>query len=722
MSSSRPHRRTMSISAGSNDSSENLLSIPNQRIVNNTSNFNNTYNSNQNNYPESQKSGKSFLTSISENSNKSSLQNPPHTPSKHKSFEKQMQADTSSNFELKNILSMLVFFCALVFFLGSLSGLGPPFDDLEYAIKKEPINVEEPINFVQDPDKFSDDEENEIHEVLNPFVENPIEDKIDDDHINAIYNDTIFEDGEVIYEDDELKPQEISTEEHSSDNNTSDVIPELPDETKQQNQEESILEDIKIEPNLTNNVDENEIKNTNFGHSDEILLNNGDIKDQLEETSNKNILESNETEEKSNLIGLPNKLDKKKLRHYKLDASGLSDNNEDIVNYAKYTYQAPNPHFTYEDVIGSLTEEERNETAIIQLIEMNTDESLDSSCGTWQKNYAKLHEDILTGRTEQKYVAYVCEANSNCGNLGDRILGMTSTFLFSLLTNRAFLSDWQAPLPLDAIFDSPNIDWSYDSLDPEPTIKDLQSSEINVIDFDAQQIDNQFLLSNWSTKYPDPFIKFHTNRGMIIRTFDSKYYAQPLKEIGLRPHTAFGCIFDYLFRPSTSTMSFISKYTSLFSLNNIFSVGIQIRIRGDTNALQDYKHFFHCADQLTQTYAVPDHKVIYFLITDSEALRNEAVQKLEHVIISGLPIQSNHSHHDHADDVNNAIIENWILSKTDYRIISPGGYGKLAAFHSKQLHTTVSMDYPVFDKQIPDCTKEDAFVTFSKLSSEWSLG
>ncbi|CAB4405786.1 unnamed protein product [Rhizophagus irregularis] len=632
MSSSRPHRRTMSISAGSNDSSENLLSIPNQRIVNNTSNFNNTYNSNQNNYLESQKSGKSFLTSISENSNKSSLQNPPHTPSKHKSFEKQMQADTSSNFELKNILSMLVFFCALVFFLGSLSGLGPPFDDLEYAIKKEPVNVEEPINFVQDPDKFADDEENEIHEVLNPFVENPIEDKIDDDHINAIYNDTIFEDGEVIYEDDELKPQEISTEEHSSDNNISDVIPELPDETKQQNQEESILEDIKIEPNLTNNVDENEIKNTNFGHSDEILLNNG----------------------------LPNKLDKKKLRHYKLDASGLSDKSEDIVNYAKYTYQAPNPHFTYEDVIGSLTEEERNETAIIQLIEMNTDESLDSSCGTWQKNYAKLHEDILTGRTEQKYVAYVCEANSNCGNLGDRILGMTSTFLFSLLTNRAFLSDWQAPLPLDAIFDSPNIDWSYDSLDPEPTIKDLQSSEINVIDFNAQQVDNQFLLSNWSTKYPDPFIKFHTNRGMIIRTFDSKYYAQPLKEIGLRPHTAFGCIFDYLFRPSTSTMSFISK--------------------------------------------------------------NEAVQKLEHVIISGLPIQSNHSHHDHADDVNNAIIENWILSKTDYRIISPGGYGKLAAFHSKQLHTTVSMDYPVFDKQIPDCTKEDAFVTFSKLSSEWSLG
>jgi hypothetical protein len=418
MSSSRPHRRTMSISAGSNDSSENLLSIPNQRIVNNTSNFSNTYNSAQNNYHDSQKSGKSLLSSISESSNKSILQNPPATPSKNKFS--QISTDTSSNFDLKGIISTLVFICALVFFLGSLSGIGPPFDDLDYAIKKEPINVEEPINFVQDSNNFSDEEDNELHEVLSPFVEAPVENKIDDDNINAIYNDNIFEDGEYNDEEDELKPQEISEEQPLPDNIVSNTVPELPDETQQQKQEESILEDTKIEPNITNNVDENEIKNINFGHSDEILLNNGEIKDQLEETNNKNILENNETEDKSSLIGLPNKLNKQKLRHYKLDALGLNDKSDDIINYAKYTYQAPKPHFTYEDVMGSLTEEERNETALIQLIETDTDESLDSSCGTWQNNYAKLHEDILAGRAEQKYAAYVCEANSNCGNLGDR--------------------------------------------------------------------------------------------------------------------------------------------------------------------------------------------------------------------------------------------------------------------------------------------------------------
>src|SRR5947207_13451032 len=130
-SSTITQRSTMIISAGSNDSSENLLSIPNQRIVNSVSSIsNNTYSPTQNSYldsQKSQKSGKSYLSSISENSNKS-LPNPPHTPSKTK-FER--QADASSKYELKNVLSFLAFFIALIFFFGSLSGLGPPFDDLD---------------------------------------------------------------------------------------------------------------------------------------------------------------------------------------------------------------------------------------------------------------------------------------------------------------------------------------------------------------------------------------------------------------------------------------------------------------------------------------------------------------------------------------------------------------------------------------------------------------
>ncbi|CAJ0645101.1 9391_t:CDS:1, partial [Entrophospora sp. SA101] len=246
---------------------------------------------------------------------------------------------------------------------------------------------------------------------------------------------------------------------------------------------------------------------------------------------------------------------------------------------------------------------------------------------------------------------------------------MASTFLFALLTDRAFLADWQVPLPLDAIFTAPNIDWSYDSLNPSHTIRNLNTTELYIIDYDPQDIDYHFSLTNWTTRYPDSFIKFYTNQGLIQQTFDSKYYSSKLKEIGLKPHTAFGCLMDYLFRPVPPALSFIVQYTALFALPSIFSVGIHIRTGNtyeQTHSLQDYSHFFRCADQLAQTYA-PDKKAIYYLVTDSVKIRDEAYSKLDQVIISGLPIQPSDDYYDYADSVNNAIVENWILSKTDYR-------------------------------------------------------
>lgn len=42
----------------------------------------------------------------------------------------------------------------------------------------------------------------------------------------------------------------------------------------------------------------------------------------------------------------------------------------------------------------------------------------------------------------------------------NRMLGITSTLLYAILTGRAFSVSWEHPLPFDLLFDSPNIDWS----------------------------------------------------------------------------------------------------------------------------------------------------------------------------------------------------------------------------------------------------------------------
>ncbi|PKC65033.1 hypothetical protein RhiirA1_536642 [Rhizophagus irregularis] len=291
------------------------------------------------------------------------------------------------------------------------------------------------------------------------------------------------------------------------------------------------------------------------------------------------------------------------------DENKLDQDDKDItfnITYCK-------THFTYDDVVGSLTDEERDDINKTQLLEMNTNESSDSSCGTWQYNYSMLHEKILSGNEAQRYASYICDDKNNCGGLSDRILGMTSAFFTKVMI----------------------------SLNPSSNIRELETSEINVIDFDAKNLDQQFMLSNWTTKYPSPFIKFYSNRGMIIRSFDSKYYSQSLKDMGLRPHTTFGCVVDYLFRPAPSALSFITQYTSLFAL-----------------------------------------PIIYYLVTDSSELRNKAVQKFEHFVVSELPANSNLDNLHNPDNVINAMIESWIFSKTDYRIISSGIMYCLEYFYS----------------------------------------
>ena len=63
------------------------------------------------------------------------------------------------------------------------------------------------------------------------------------------------------------------------------------------------------------------------------------------------------------------------------------------------------------------------------------------------------------------------------------ILGMTSAFLFALLTNRAYIADWQTPFPLDTIFDSPNIHFctfkDFEVLCREKNIKVIHREVVN---------------------------------------------------------------------------------------------------------------------------------------------------------------------------------------------------------------------------------------------------
>ena len=114
-----------------------------------------------------------------------------------------------------------------------------------------------------------------------------------------------------------------------------------------------------------------------------------------------------------------------------------------------------------------------------------------------------------------------------------RLLGMTSAFFFGLITNRAvcllffyvmffsdpdfslkFIAEWQTPIPLAEVFDSPHVDWSFSSFTAEedPILSNLSSADLDIIHFDRRAMDTTFGRTSWS---PSPSSRL--TKGMEMR-------------------------------------------------------------------------------------------------------------------------------------------------------------------------------------------------------------
>ncbi len=65
-------------------------------------------------------------------------------------------------------------------------------------------------------------------------------------------------------------------------------------------------------------------------------------------------------------------------------------------------------------------------------------------CGNWAERYTQLHKDILQGKAPQRFT--VMRSKQEFGNgLADRLATSVTIFLYALLTDRAFLYDWDPP-------------------------------------------------------------------------------------------------------------------------------------------------------------------------------------------------------------------------------------------------------------------------------------
>ncbi|GAA5895382.1 hypothetical protein JCM5296_002392 [Sporobolomyces johnsonii] len=387
--------------------------------------------------------------------------------------------------------------------------------------------------------------------------------------------------------------------------------------------------------------------------------------------------------------------------------------------------------------------------------------------GTWEDEYTALHAEMMRGEREPSLLEYACLKEEGCGGFADRFLGMVSAFLYSILTKRAFTIAWEQPSPFDLVFDSPYIDWSRPfsptSTTPLRTVHANQTlldarKDIQAFNWGAQQVDEFFphFVANYSDGKDSPYLRLKMNRGVSIRSFHYPTIAPRLHSLGLRLTTAYSCLLNYLIRPKAAALAFITQYTSVFSLPEYFVIGIQIRT-GDAslisasddvlNTVKVHKNYFTCAEQVAQTYAHPSQKVIYYLVSDSHALEEDALRAYpDKVVVTGL--RQNHvetviagwgeAWKDAADASMRTIAESWIFAGTDFQILTlHSGFAKIPTWLRGKQGSTIQMfnpqNNPSFAEQVkawnggtlpppPDCTLDASIASFSELAREWSLG
>jgi len=208
--------------------------------------------------------------------------------------------------------------------------------------------------------------------------------------------------------------------------------------------------------------------------------------------------------------------------------------------------------------------------------------------------------------------------------------------------------------------------------------------------------------------------------------------------MGLRPEIAYGCAYEYLFKPKPNIMNLINPYYDameikrnyhmsqkdltpnsnadyLPSINEPLRIGIQIRTgdgvfnkensrycKDNAMDLENIKQYFECAQSLEddifknpynktqgslsmENPVSTERKIFWFLITDCQIIREKAKELWPDKIITITDKQIDHLEKTKNDEsINLTFAEHWLFGEMDYHIVSRAScYGRTASLRRK---------------------------------------
>eukprot|EP01031_Cornospumella_fuschlensis_P033911 gene33911-41036_t len=374
----------------------------------------------------------------------------------------------------------------------------------------------------------------------------------------------------------------------------------------------------------------------------------------------------------------------------------------------------------------------------------------------WADKYITFHQESILAQESAKFLVFY----PNLSGLADRIIGIVSSCMFAMLTNRVFqIAHRTSLISLQSVFVSQHIDWQRSATDPAWILEcmkfnasDRYCNSSNALSdqhyFPLNTLEKLYLLEMFRSQDIGSLLGGESqttfiaiNRGLSMFMFENEHYADQLKNNWLlTPETAFGCIFDLLFRPKPEIFlripdTFMQVMKLKENPKKHLLIGIQIRV-GDHVFIQDsvkfeeFQAFFDCARQIEKfTMPLGYVEAKWLLVTDSHSLRKDAVKKYGDKVITSLNAKIEHTAKDYCslagdcavstEGFETAAAEWWLLSMSSYFVISEySGFGRSASmigFKGRAVYTIP----PFLAKESVTCDR-DSVTDIEDLPYAWS--
>lgn len=338
------------------------------------------------------------------------------------------------------------------------------------------------------------------------------------------------------------------------------------------------------------------------------------------------------------------------------------------------------------------------------------------------QNYIQLHKKIMDPLEQSVPKRYVVLDEEPEQGLGNRFQVIVSTFLFALLTNRAFLVNWPKLEPkkhwnneeivgmpsLSELLQNPSFEWDFSKfahLDifqcqnrtdyefPFGKGKNTWFQCCNGKEFAEENgwesneegcfnitrmrgIEPAFQCSNFDQHFTSSVIYFKTWDYFVPHILLNPFYRAEMMLIFEENGTdVFHPLSNFLLRPIPSIQTRIDSFKKLYFGN--YTLGLQIR-RVGINKLNSTQEdlFIHCAAQVEESMEfLPSFKVRWFLATDNYKTRKRLKSMFgEKLIFQEAVIARNDT-----ESVIAGLIDMWLLSECEDIMVSAAStYGKIA--------------------------------------------